>query len=157
MSWDLFFFQIVTVHLNGVWFWIKLIKLQASDPCESKENIDDFKNIYQVKLVVLLVTLFIYMSNDKWANFNNVKAVFTSPQTFQSVDKVLPRCLRKGSHSTFHYTPGFNEAGGISRLSVRPSVCLWTESCPLCIFNNTHQIHFIFAHLIKQLQKVCHV
>ena len=42
-------------------------------------------------------------------------------------------------------------------LSVCPSVRLWTESCPLCIFNNTHRIHFIFAHLIKQLQKVCHV
>ena len=43
------------------------------------------------------------------------------------------------------------------RLSICPSVRLWTESCPLCIFNNTHRIHFIFAHLIKQLQKVCHV
>ena len=43
------------------------------------------------------------------------------------------------------------------RLSVRPSVRLWTESCPLCIFKNTHRIHFIFAHLIKQLQKVCRV
>ena len=42
-------------------------------------------------------------------------------------------------------------------LSVCPSVRLWTESCPLCIFNNTHRIHFIFAHLIKQLQKVCRV
>ena len=40
-------------------------------------------------------------------------------------------------------------------LSVCPSVRLWTESCLLCIFNNTHRIHFIFAHLIKQLQKVC--
>ena len=36
-------------------------------------------------------------------------------------------------------------------------VRLWTESCPLCIFNNTCRIHFIFAHLIKQLQKVCRV
>ena len=34
--------------------------------------------------------------------------------------------------------------------SVRPSVCLWTESCLLCIFNNSCWIHFIFAHLIKQ-------
>ena len=44
-------------------------------------------------------------------------------------------------------------------LSVRLSICLsvrlWTESCSLCIFNNTHRIHFIFAHIIKQLQKVC--
>ena len=28
-------------------------------------------------------------------------------------------------------------------------------SCLLCIFNNTRQIHFVFAHLITQLQKVC--
>ena len=32
-------------------------------------------------------------------------------------------------------------------------VRLWTESCPLCIFNNTRRIHFIFTHRIKQLQK----
>ena len=32
------------------------------------------------------------------------------------------------------------------RLSVRPSVRLWTESCPLCIFNNTGWNHFIFVH-----------
>ena len=45
------------------------------------------------------------------------------------------------------------------RLPVYPStqVRLWTESCPFCTFNNTHQIHFIFTHLIKQLQKACHV
>ena len=45
-------------------------------------------------------------------------------------------------------------------LSVCLSVRLWTKSCPLCIFYNMYniiQIHFIFAHLIKQLQKVCHV
>ena len=49
--------------------------------------------------------------------------------------------------------------GGYSgfTLSICPSVHLWTKSCSLSIFNNTHQIHFIFAHLIKQLQKVCHV
>ena len=39
--------------------------------------------------------------------------------------------------------------------SVCPYVCLWTESCPLCVFNNTCQILFIFTHLIKQFQKVC--
>ena len=38
---------------------------------------------------------------------------------------------------------------------VHPSVRLWTESCPLCIFHNTSQIHFIFTHLINQLQKLC--
>ena len=46
---------------------------------------------------------------------------------------------------------------GVILVSPCPSVHLWTESCPLCIFNNTHRIHFIFAHLIKELQKVCRV
>ena len=41
--------------------------------------------------------------------------------------------------------------------SVRPSVRLWTESCPLCIFYNTHRINFILTHLIKWLQTGCHV
>ena len=41
--------------------------------------------------------------------------------------------------------------------SVRPSICLWTESCPLSIFYNTNQIHFIFTYLIHQLNKVCRV
>ena len=39
--------------------------------------------------------------------------------------------------------------------SVRPSVSLWTESCPLCIFHDTSRFHFIFTHLINQLQKLC--
>ena len=42
-------------------------------------------------------------------------------------------------------------------LSVSLSVRLWTELCPLCIFNNTCQTHLIFAHLIKTLQNVCRV
>ena len=54
--------------------------------------------------------------------------------------------------------PHFNEVmNGVILVSPCPSVRLWTESCPLCIFNNTCWIHFIFTHLIKQLQKVCHV
>ena len=44
--------------------------------------------------------------------------------------------------------------GGIL-VSPCPSVHLWTESCLLCIFNNICRIHFMFAHLINQLQKVC--
>ena len=46
--------------------------------------------------------------------------------------------------------------GGIL-VSPCPSVRLWTESYSLCIFNNSRRIHFIYAHLIKQLQKVCRV
>ena len=54
----------------------------------------------------------------------------------------------------FNYTRRYNEVERGDILvspcpSVRPSVRLWTESCPLCIFNNTRRIHFIFAHLIK--------
>ena len=37
--------------------------------------------------------------------------------------------------------------------SSRQSVCLWMESCPVCIFHNTFGIHLIFTHLINQLQK----
>ena len=37
------------------------------------------------------------------------------------------------------------------------SVRLWTESCPLFMFNNSHRIPLLFAHFIKQLQKVCRV
>ena len=55
-----------------------------------------------------------------------------------------------------NHIPRFNEVerGGVL-VSPCPSFRLWTESCRLCIFNNTCRIHFIFAHLIKQLQKVC--
>ena len=53
-----------------------------------------------------------------------------------------------------YYIPCFNEVEKgvywfhLVRLSIYPSVCLWTESCLLCIFNNTCWIHFIFTHLI---------
>ena len=49
----------------------------------------------------------------------------------------------------------FHAIGLSVRLSVRLSVLLWTESCPLCNFHSTSWIHFISIHLIKQLQKVC--
>ena len=48
--------------------------------------------------------------------------------------------------------------------SVRPSVrprpsvpCPSHIPCPLCSFFSSGWIHFIFIHLIKQLQKVCRV
>ena len=57
----------------------------------------------------------------------------------------------------FIIPPCFNEVCWfhVVRPSVRPSSCLWTKSCTLCIFYNTSRIYFIYAHLIKQLQKVC--
>ena len=66
-------------------------------------------------------------------------------------------CARSASG---YYTPASTKLKvgyTVFTLSVCSSVHLWTESCPLCIFNNTRRIHFIFAHLIKQLQKVCRV
>ena len=52
-----------------------------------------------------------------------------------------------------YYTPRFNEVErGVHWFHL---VRLWTESCPLCIFNNTLRIHFIFALHIEQFQKVC--
>ena len=41
--------------------------------------------------------------------------------------------------------------------SVCPSVHPSCIPCPLCSAYNSGWIHFIFIHLIKQLQKVCHV
>ena len=55
------------------------------------------------------------------------------------------------------YPPLQRSWKGGTLVSPCPSVRLWTEWCPLCIFNNTHRIYFIFAHLINQLQKVCDV
>ena len=56
--------------------------------------------------------------------------------------------------------------GGIL-VSLRPSVCPSVRPasaprpsripCPLCSFYSSGWIHFIFMHLIKQLQKVCRV
>ena len=59
----------------------------------------------------------------------------------------------------FHTPASMNLKGGYIGfiLTVRLSVLLWMKSCPFCILNNTCRIHFIFTHLIKQLQKVYHV
>ena len=37
--------------------------------------------------------------------------------------------------------------------SIYPSVCLWMELCPLCIFNNTCWIHFIFIILSSNFRR----
>ena len=41
--------------------------------------------------------------------------------------------------------------------SIHPSVCPFCILCPLCSDYSFGWIHFIFIHLIKQLQKVCRV
>ena len=65
-------------------------------------------------------------------------------------------CLRQWLDACLisYHTSHFNEVERGILVSPCPSVGLWTESCLLCIFNNTHWIHFIFAYLIKQLQKI---
>ena len=47
------------------------------------------------------------------------------------------------------------EVGAYWFLLVRPFVRMWAESCPLCIFQNSRRIHFLFTNPINQLQKVC--
>ena len=51
-----------------------------------------------------------------------------------------------------YYTPRSTKLKGGILVAPCPTVCLsvrmWTESCPLCIFNNTCRIHFIFTHSI---------
>ena len=60
-----------------------------------------------------------------------------------------------GNTGTLLYPPLQRSWKGGILVSPCPSVRLWTESCPLCIFNNNNWILFIFVHLIKQLQMVC--
>ena len=60
---------------------------------------------------------------------------------------------------TFQIIPPAQQScwGGIL-VSLRPSVPRPSRiPCPLCSFYSSGWIHFIFMHLIKQLQKVCHV
>ena len=51
--------------------------------------------------------------------------------------------------------PSHNEVVGGILVSLRPSVRLFRIPCPLCNVYSSGWIHFIFLHLIKQLQKVC--
>ena len=62
------------------------------------------------------------------------------------------------SYLFFFIIPPLNEVEWVYtgfNLLVSPSVRLWTESCPFCIFHSTNRTHFIFTHLINKLQKVC--
>ena len=58
-----------------------------------------------------------------------------------------------------HYTPVSTKLKGgilVSRcrsVCLCPPVCPWTESCILCIFHNTHWIHFILCNLSSNPQR----
>ena len=65
-----------------------------------------------------------------------------------------------------HYTPLTTKLLGGILVSLHPSVCPSVcpsvprpsrIPCPLCSFYSCGWIHYIFMHLIKQLQKVCRV
>ena len=78
------------------------------------------------------------------------------------VSHLALECLYLDNTPIFHnYTPLQRSWKGdilVSRHpSLRPTVRLWTKSCPLCIFHNTSRINFIFAYLIKQLPTACRV
>ena len=97
---------------------------------------------------------------NSYTNISNVYLFFSNLQWPISKTCIIQHNSTLFLISMVCYTPRFNEFERgvywfhLVRLSISPSVHLWTESCPLCIFNNTHRIHFTFAHLIKQLQKV---
>ena len=89
----------------------------------------------------------LWTCTDKWAIIDGDNSL--SPTRRQTI-----------VYTNASYTHLYPKLKGVRRytgftLSVRPSVRLWTASCPLCIFNNTHRIHFIFTHLTKQLKQVC--
>ena len=56
---------------------------------------------------------------------------------------------------TLSLYPRSTKLKGVILVSPCPSVLLWTESCPLCVFLNTSRIHFVFTHLTNKFQKVC--
>ena len=77
---------------------------------------------------------------------------------------IYPLHIRTKNENRFLLYPQHNEVGrgyiGFNPsvcLSIRPSVHLSCILCPLCSSYSSGWIHFIFIHLIKQLQKVCHV
>ena len=49
------------------------------------------------------------------------------------------------------YTPASTKLKG--GYTPCPSIRLWTESCPLCIFNNDCRIHFIFPILSSNFRR----
>ena len=89
----------------------------------------------------------------------------TRPQECSSLNMLIHDIMITAAHAvcTYYYTHHFNEVERgvywfhVVRPSVRLSIRLWTKSCPLCIFHNNSRIHFIFAHLINQLEKVYRV
>ena len=99
-------------------------------------------------------------SKNIWHQSLNIHSLRLEPRYVRSFLTII-RMLGHGWIITFHIIipptqrswrgcTGFNL---FACLSVR----LWTESCPPCIFPNSRLIHFIFTHLIKQLQKMCSV
>ena len=88
--------------------------------------------------------LCLYLKNSFWVN-----KIINVNQPLMNLILVL----------TLHFImpPASTKLKGGILVSPCLSVPLWTESCPLCIFHNTSQIHFIFAHLINQLHEVCRV
>ena len=82
----------------------------------------------------------VYSKNTQW-NIGYQVGVYMLNDVYKSLRWLL--------HKVFIPPLQRSWKGGIL-VSPCPSVRLWTESCPLYIFINTHRFHLIFAHLIKQ-------
>ena len=102
---------------------------------------------------VFLKIINVIISN-RWQKYSNLYYMLHAKL---SLITILPTVRYEASlfKGTFYYNLGSTQVEGGILVSSCPSVRLWTESCPLCIFYNTRWVNLIFAHLIKQLQKVC--
>ena len=120
----------------------------------------------KVGIITALSLVYLFTSSSVVGNLFII-SVHQSVKAPGDCSSMILLCCQKINNATWDsswnchdYTPSFNavERGYTSfTLSVAPFVRLWTESYPLCIFNNTRQIHFISAHLIKTSEGVSRV
>ena len=70
----------------------------------------------------------------------------TGPSTkrsrYQEPCRVALSCFNEAERGSIMVSPCCPSVLPSVRPCIRPSVHLWTESCPLCIFNNTRWTHF---------------
>ena len=104
---------------------------------------------------MLRAICFFYIFIFRWCILNHIAVC---PSVCLSVCQLCKQWLKKDTFQN-HYTPcrwNWGRHTGFSlsvHLSFRPSVCRW--NCVHFVSYNISWIHFIFSHLINQLQKVC--
>ena len=128
--------------------WIYLITHLKKCSLRMKYNVLTCNSVLRLKCFEHKIYMISKQSTSFFnASYKNIKlAQHSSFNAIENMCWIIPSLneVEEGTNTGF-------------TLSICPSVHLWTESCLLCIFHNTQGIHFIFTHLIKHLQKVCHV